>query len=85
MEDLAHPLQLPWRNLRDIQTIATSGKRGRKPGDIKPFDSLKIQPLKEELHARGCFDTDKVIVPNRPGPSGTVQKTSTMSRSPGNN
>lgn len=59
MDDLAHTLQIPWRNLHDIQQIATAGKHGKQPGKLKPFDHLRVQQIREEFHARGRFDTDK--------------------------
>ena len=58
MDDLAHSLQLPWRNLHEIQQTATLGKRGKTPGELKPFDQVWVQ-LREELHARGNFETEK--------------------------
>ena len=39
--------------------IATLGKWGKTPGELKPFDQLRVQQLREELHARGNFETDK--------------------------
>ena len=59
MDDLAHTLQQPWRNLQEIQQIATQGKWGKRPGELKPFDQLRVQQLGEELHACGNFETDK--------------------------
>ncbi len=49
MDDLAHTLQIPKRSL---QQVAISGKWGRIPGKLKPFDSLKVNELKQELTAR---------------------------------
>ena len=59
MDDLAHTLQFSWRSLHDIQRIAIEGKWGKKAGELKPFDRLKVQQIREELHARRNFDTDK--------------------------
>ena len=59
MDDLAHTLQQSWRSLHDIQHIAIAGKLGRQAGDLKPFEHLKVQQLREELIARGSGDTDK--------------------------
>ena len=52
MDDLAHTLQLPCRSLPDLQDLAISGTLGKKRGELKPFEKLKIQ-LREELRARG--------------------------------
>lgn len=59
MDDLAHSLQQPWRSLHKLQQIATSGKFGKQAGELKPFDKLKVKQLREELHARGFFNTDR--------------------------
>ena len=53
MGDLAHTLQLPWRSLSEQQELVIRGKFGRKAGNSKPFDSLRVAELKQELHARG--------------------------------
>lgn len=58
--DLAHTLQQSWRSLQDLQSLATAGKFGKKAGNPKPFDNLRVAELREELHARGDYDTDKV-------------------------
>ena len=42
MDDLAHSLQQPWRNLHDLQQVATSGKFGKQAGELKPFEKLKV-------------------------------------------
>ena len=60
MDNLPHTLQFPWRSLCDLQQVATSGKWGEIPGKLKPFGSLKVQQLKEELSARGHTHTDKL-------------------------
>ena len=59
MDDLAHTLQHSWRSLYDIQHIAIAGKLGRQQGELKPFELLRAQQIREELHARGSVDTDK--------------------------
>ena len=59
MDDLAHTLQLPRRSLAKLQQLAISGKWGRIPGKLKPFDGLKVQQLKAELIARGVANTDR--------------------------
>ena len=51
-------IQLPWRSLQDIQELAIAGKRGKQPGDLKPFNKLKVQEIKEELYARGYYKKD---------------------------
>ena len=58
IDDLAHTLQQPWRNLQEIQQIVTQGKWGKRPGELKSFDQLRVQ-LREELHTRGNFETNK--------------------------
>ncbi len=57
MDDLPHTLQLPWRSL---QQLATSGKFGKIPGKLKPFHSIKVDQLKEELCARGHIQTNRL-------------------------
>ena len=42
-----------------ISNIAIAGKLGRQQGELKPFDLLRVQQIREELHARGSFDTNK--------------------------
>ena len=42
MMDLAHTLQLPRRNLQEIQQITTQGNWGKRPGELKPFDQLQV-------------------------------------------
>ena len=59
MDDLAHTLQLPRRNLHILQQVATAGKWGIIPGKIKPFDALRVQQLRDELSARGIGYTDQ--------------------------
>lgn len=60
MGDFAHTSQLQWRSLHDLQAIATAGKFGKIPNKPKPFESLLISDLREELHSRNDYDTDKV-------------------------
>ena len=54
MGDLAHALHLSWRSLSDQQELVIKGK---------PFDSLRVAELREELDARGIYDktTAKMI------------------------
>ena len=59
MDDLAYTLQQPRRDLQGIQQLATGGKFGRVSGKLKPFDKLLVAQLREELHARGNFHTDR--------------------------
>lgn len=58
--DLSHTLQKPWQSLQDLQSIAIAGKFGKRAGTPKPFENLRVAELKEELHARGDFDTSKL-------------------------
>jgi hypothetical protein len=58
MGDLAHALQLPWRGLSDQQELVIKAKFGKRASNSKPFDSLRVAELREELHARGIYDTD---------------------------
>ena len=58
-EDLAHALQCEWRSLKDIQQVALAGKLGKQVGVLKPFENLKVAQIREELHQRQKFDTDK--------------------------
>ena len=58
-EDFAHTVHCEWRSLNEIQKIATSGKYGKQAGQLKPLDSLLVAQLREELHARSVYDTDK--------------------------
>ena len=58
MGDLAHALQQPWRSLSDQQELVIKGKFGKQASNSKPFDSLRVAELKEEIHARGIYDTD---------------------------
>ena len=58
MGDLAHTLQLNWRDLQDQQDLVIKGKFGKQPCNSKPFDRMLIADLKQELHSRGIFDTD---------------------------
>ena len=58
-EDFAHTVHCEWRSYNDIQKIAISGKYGKQAGQLKPLDSLLVAQLREELHARSVYDTDK--------------------------
>ncbi len=51
-DDQAHTLQHKWRTPQQLQTVATSGKYGKKAGVLRPFD-LKVKELQTELEARG--------------------------------
>ena len=44
----------------DLQRLATAGKFGKTAGNPKPFDNLRVAELREELHARGDYDTDQL-------------------------
>lgn len=43
----------------NTQQITIAGKYGKQPGELKPFNHLRVQQIREEFHARGRFDTDK--------------------------
>lgn len=48
MDDLQHS----WQSLHNTQNIAIAGKLGRQQGELKPFELLRVQQIREELHAR---------------------------------
>ena len=52
MDDLSHVLQVPSRTLSALQAIAIAGERGKRPGDLKPFDKLRLKQLQDELDIR---------------------------------
>ena len=56
-DDQGHSLNYNWRSLGDLQSLAIGGVYGKKVGALKPFDSLKVNELRQELTARGVFDT----------------------------
>lgn len=51
MGDLAHALHLSWRSVSDQQELVIKGKFGKQASKSKPFDSLRVAELMEELHA----------------------------------
>ncbi len=51
--DQAHALLHPWRPLKQLQSLATGGTLGKQAGMLRPFHTLKIKDLKDELQARG--------------------------------
>ncbi len=53
MQDLAHALRKPWRSITKLQSTVLAGKYGNKQGVLKPFDSMRVEELREELAARG--------------------------------
>ena len=62
-DNQGHSLSHKWRSLEEIQSLATGGVYRKHVGALKPFDSLKVSELREELTARGIQDTtmkDKV-------------------------
>ena len=63
MLDLSHALNKPWRSIATLQSVVTSGKYGKTPGQLKPLDGLKVCQLREELNARGIKVTDKQLKP----------------------
>jgi len=60
MQDLAHAFQCNWWSLADLQSLVLAGKYGNSPGRLKPFDSLKVDELQQELEARGYNTTGKL-------------------------
>ena len=52
MGDLAHTLQLNWRDLQDQQDLVIKGKFGKQPCNSKPFDRMLTADLLL------IFDTD---------------------------
>ena len=58
--DQAHTLQPKWRNVQQLQTVATSGMYGRQAGVLHPFE-LKVRELRSELEARVFFLDDKML------------------------
>ena len=60
--DQAHTLQHKWRNVQQLQTVAISGRYGRKAGELKPF-KLRVKELRSELEARSFFVDDKMPRP----------------------
>ena len=56
-DDQAHSLSYKWCSLEDLQSVATGGIYGKKAGALKPFDSLKVDELRQELTARSVSDT----------------------------
>lgn len=59
-DDQAHCLQRRWRLPQQLQSVATNGKLGDRPGIIHPFDNLRVNELRSELEARGVVLEDKV-------------------------
>ena len=52
--DQAHVLHHKWRNVKELQTVATKGECGKKAGDLQPF-KLKKKELVSELKARNSY------------------------------
>ncbi len=52
---LAHPI----RYTADLQALVVAGKHGNKVGTLKAFSGLRVAEVREELHTRGIWDTDK--------------------------
>lgn len=59
MGDFAYACRCRWRSLADLQALVLAGKHGNKVGVLKPFARLSIAELREELHARGFWETDR--------------------------
>ena len=56
-DDLTNSLQNEWRDLNDLQQIATAGQLGRQPSILKPFESLRKADLVQEFNCRGDHDS----------------------------
>ena len=59
-DDQAHTLQHKWRSPQQLQTLAISGRFGRQPGALRPFD-LRVKELRSELEARGVVLDSKML------------------------
>ena len=59
MDDFAFSCRCEWRSLANLQAVVLAGKHGKKAGVLNAFHNLKVAELREELHARGIWDTDK--------------------------
>ena len=59
-DDQAHTLQHKWRSPQQLQTLAISGRFGRRPGALRPFD-LRVKELRLELEARGVVLDSKML------------------------
>ncbi len=59
MGDFACACQCEWCSLAELQALVLAGKYGSRVGTLKAFAGLKVGELREELHARGIWDTDK--------------------------
>lgn len=60
MGDFAFACMCEWRSLADPQALVLAGKYGNRVGVLKRLAHLTVRELREELHARGFWDTDKV-------------------------
>ena len=56
-DDQGHSLNYSWRSLQHLQALATGGIFGKQPGALRPFDTLKVNYLRQELGARSVHDT----------------------------
>ena len=52
-DDQAYSLSYKWHSIENLQSLATGGIYGKQAGTLKPFDSLKVDELWQELKARG--------------------------------
>ena len=59
--------------------VAVDGKYGKQVEVLiqKPFAQLRINDLREKLHARGVHDTNKLKPQLQRGPSGGLERTPT--------
>ena len=56
--DQSHSLRRKIRSLYDLQRLATMGSFGCNPNVVKPFESLTLGNLQNELRKRGCIGVD---------------------------
>ena len=56
--DQSHSLRRKVRSLLDLQRLATMGCFGCNPNVVKPFESLTLGNLQNELRKRGCIGVD---------------------------
>ena len=56
--DQSHALHRKVRSLHDLQHLATMGHYGCNPNVVKPFESLTLRNLQNELRKRGCIGID---------------------------
>lgn len=62
--DQAHTLCHDWRQLKELQSLATGGTFGRNAGVLRPFHNLRVGELKRELRARSVHIDEKMLKAN---------------------